>query len=162
LVNFEAMSGQFRYTQWDPILIVSQIITIQTLFYTSLGILIYVSDCMTGQSPALSHLFSYQEIGVKTSHGRLIIFSYLLNALFGSIVLWHLVQRAKPCLDFSLTCHLIHLMICWFYNKSFPNSFMWWILNIICVTITCVCGEFLCLKTELKAIPLSLSQRSEV
>jgi len=52
--------GQFRYSVWDPPLIVSQILTIQGLFYTSLGILIYVSDCLTGHSPSLGHIFSYQ------------------------------------------------------------------------------------------------------
>ena len=54
------MSGNFRYTQWDPQLIVSQIFTIQALFYTSLGVLVYVSDCLTGHSPSLNHIFSYQ------------------------------------------------------------------------------------------------------
>ena len=54
------MTGQFRYTTWDPILIVSQILTVQTMFYTSLGILIYVADCLTDYSPSLTHMFSYQ------------------------------------------------------------------------------------------------------
>ncbi|CAG2103417.1 unnamed protein product [Medioppia subpectinata] len=156
------MSGHFRYTQWDPQLIISQIITIQSLFYTSLGVLIYISDCITGHSPQLNHLFNYQELNFKSSHGRLIILSYFLNALFGALVLWHLVQRAKPCLDFSVTTHLIHLVICWVFSGHFPSSMWWWIVNILSVTITCVCGEFLCLKTELKSIPLTLSQRTEV
>lgn len=53
------MSGQFRYSIWDPALIIFQIITVQAMFYSSLGILIYVVDCLTGYSPSLSHIFSY-------------------------------------------------------------------------------------------------------
>jgi len=80
--------------------------------------------------------------------------------MFSALVLWHFVQRAKPCLDFSVTTHLIHLVLSWLYNGHFPTTFSWWILNVICASIMCVGGEFLCLKTEMKAIPLL--QKSDV
>lgn len=71
-----------------------------------------------------------------------------------SFYLWYIVKRAKPCLDYSATIHTIHLLFCWIFTGSFPFSFSWWILNSICIGITCVCGEFLCMKTEMKSIPL--------
>jgi hypothetical protein len=155
------MSGQFRFSVWDPLLITSQILTIQALYYTSLGVLVFVADSVYGQPPSLSHIFGYQEVGVKTGLGRFLLFCYLLNSLCGSFYLWYFVKRAKPCLDFAVTVHVIHLVASWAFNGSFPTTFSWWILNIICVAVMCVCGEFLCMRTEMKAIPL-LSQKSDV
>lgn len=31
------MAGQFRYTVWDPVMIISQIVTLQSVFYVCLG-----------------------------------------------------------------------------------------------------------------------------
>ncbi|KAH9361872.1 hypothetical protein HPB48_003719 [Haemaphysalis longicornis] len=79
-----------------------------------------------------------------------------------SLGLWYFVQRTKQCLDFSCTVHLFHLIGCWIYNAAFPHTLSWWLLNTACVTVTCVCGEFLCIRTEMKAIPLSLSPKADL
>lgn len=70
------------------------------------------------------------------------------------MILWFVVERAKPCLDFTLTNFFIHFLFTWIYNGYFPSSFSWWFLNALSVTIMCVAGEYLCLKAELKSIPL--------
>lgn len=110
--------------------------------------------------------------------GRLIICGFIINSLVGSVLLWFIVKRTKLCLDFryvtkllkvnyvhiifltipcSCTFHALHLITCWMYNSSFPTTFSWWLLNAVCGIIMCVCGEFLCLKTELKEIPVGYS-----
>lgn len=53
------MSGSFRNTQWDPALIISQIIAVQCIVYLSLGIIMAVLDLLTGDSNSLEHLFEY-------------------------------------------------------------------------------------------------------
>ncbi|GBP67431.1 Protein SYS1 homolog [Eumeta japonica] len=95
------------------------------------------------------------EIHVRDSEGRSVILAFILNALVGAFVLWMVVGRTKLCLDFSCTYHCIHLLVCWIYNGIFPMTFSWWTLNVACAAITCVTAEFLCLRTELQAIPLS-------
>jgi hypothetical protein len=92
----------------------------------------------------------------------MVISAFVINALIGSVTLWHVVERTKLCMDFSCTWHFIHLIICWFYNGSFPTTFSWWALNVACATLMCVCAEFLCLRTELKAIPLSLGPKTDL
>ncbi|XP_044727204.1 protein SYS1 homolog [Chrysoperla carnea] len=156
------MSGSFRNTQWDPALIISQIIAVQCIVYLSLGIIMAVLDLLTGDSNSLEHLFEYHEIHIRDVGGRMVIIAFILNSLIGSLVLWFIVQRTKQCLDFSCTWHLLHLLICWSYNGSFPSSLSWWLLNIACVTLMCVCGEFLCLRTELREIPLSLGPKVDL
>ena len=83
-------------------------------------------------------------------------FLYLLNLdfIFSSLGLWYVVQRTKLCLDFTCTVHLFHMFFCWYYNGALPLYFSWWVINLICVAVMCVAGEFLCMRTELRAIPV--------
>ncbi|PRD31860.1 UNVERIFIED_CONTAM: Sys1 [Trichonephila clavipes] len=131
------MRGHFRYFVWDPFLIVSQIITIQAIFYGLLGL--WVSKFFT-----IENVLVFKNFNCSSS------------------VLWYFVQRTKLCLDFTVTAHLIHLCLCWWYSSAFPSTFSWWLLNIICVTVTCVCAEFLCMRTEMKAIPLSMGVKTDL
>lgn len=153
------ISGQFRKTMWDPFLIISQIIAIQTVMYFCLGLWIWIVASFIGSTKSLDYAFHYKQIHVRDFAGQFIIIIFILNALIGAIALWWLVQRTKQCMDFACTAHLIHLLCCWIYNASFPSTFSWWCLNIISLSIMCVCGEFLCMKTELQAIPLSMNSQ---
>ncbi|KAK6616858.1 hypothetical protein RUM43_014999 [Polyplax serrata] len=155
-------SGQFRITIWDPILIVSQIVALQAVFYLSLGGILFLMDVLLDSSRSLDHLFKYQEIHVRDLGGKLVIVGFVINALMGSVGLWFIVERTKQCLDFSSTTHLIHLMACWNYNSSFPNTISWWLLNLACLAIMCVSGEFLCLRSELRAIPINLTPKVDL
>lgn len=76
--------------------------------------------------------------------------------------MWFIVQRTKQCLDFSSTIHFLHLLACWYYTGQFPLGFSWWCLNIVCLASMCICSEFLCMKTELRAIPLSMGQKTDL
>jgi hypothetical protein len=71
-----------------------------------------------------------------------------------SLILWLVVKRAKPCLDHSVTIHIIHVVAVCLFSHHIPMSLSWWLLNVICAGITCITAEFLCLKSELKDIPL--------
>lgn len=156
------MGGHFRYSVWDPFLIISQIVTIQSIYYMSLGMWIFITDVMFGYSQSLDQLFLYKELHVKDIHGRCITGSFLLNSLCCSLALWHFVQRTKQCLDFTVTTHFMHLVVCWIYNGTFPTTLSWWLINIICIIIMCVCGEFLCMRSEMKAIPLSIGPKADL
>lgn len=156
------LTGSFRYTQWDPWLLMSQIVSVQCSMYVSLGAMLIILGFIAGDSRTLDHIFEYHEIQVRDFGGKMVISAFVLNALVGSFLLWIIVERTKQCLDFSCTWHLIHLIICWFYNGEFPTTFSWWALNLACVTLMCVCGEFLCLRTELQAIPLSLGPKTDL
>lgn len=155
MFKMKKFTGSFRYTQWDPCLLISQIIAMQSVVYLSLSLLMAVMQDLSGAARTLDHIFEYHEIHVRNVEGRLVIFAFVLNALVGALALWLIVQRTKLCLDFSCTFHFIHLLLCWYYNGAFPTTFSWWTLNVACAAITCVSGEFLCLRTELQAIPLA-------
>ena len=51
------MFQMFYGTTWDPRLIVSQILTMQCLFYVSLGLFMWVLDAITGNVLSLGMKF---------------------------------------------------------------------------------------------------------
>ncbi|RWS24369.1 SYS1-like protein [Leptotrombidium deliense] len=197
--------SQFRIVVWDPALIISQIVTIQCCFYSSLCLIIALLCSVTRESVSLAHVFDYRSINAKSVFGVSLTCAHLFNTLCGikndiasgedvlnlviflycgliklhirtvnliflfytilycSIIintyrasyLWFFVKRAKPCLDYSVTAYAIHTFMCFVYNGYLSNTYSWWILNTICVACTCIFGELLCSRSEMKAIPLS-------
>merc|ERR1711911_443799 len=150
-------------TMGVPPLIISQIVAVQCIMYISLGLwIILLLHFMGGHPVSIDYIFRYQDVNVKDVSGRLVIACFLLNSIVGAATLWAIVQRTKLCLDFSATAHLLHLVACCFYNSTLPSSPSWWILHLSCVAITCVMGEFLCLRSEMKAIPLGMASRVDL
>nr|SVE74873.1 EOG090X0FH3 [Daphnia carinata] len=154
------MSGSFRIAIWDPPLIISQIVAVQCIMYVSLGLwIIVLLNVLTGHPVSIDYIFKYQ---VFDLFGRLVVACFLLNSLISATSLWVIVQRTKLCLDFSVTAFFLHLVASLIYNSGWPYSASWWVLQFSCVTITCVLAEFLCMRSEMKSIPLGMSARVDL
>jgi hypothetical protein len=59
------MNG-FRYQKWDPTLIISQIIAVQTLYYLGIGFWVLLATFAIDRAPSLDYIFSY-EVRTKSS-----------------------------------------------------------------------------------------------
>nr|CAG4637414.1 EOG090X0FH3 [Ceriodaphnia reticulata]SVE73245.1 EOG090X0FH3 [Ceriodaphnia reticulata] len=154
------MSGSFRITVWDPPLIISQIVAVQCIMYVSLGLwIILLLNVIAGHPVSIDYIFKYQVID---ANGRLVVACFLLNSLISAASLWAIVQRTKLCLDFSATAYFLHLVASLIYNSAWPSSASWWVLQSSCITITCVLAEFLCMRSEMKSIPLGMSARVDL
>uniref|UniRef100_A0AC34QQZ7 Protein SYS1 homolog n=1 Tax=Panagrolaimus sp. JU765 TaxID=591449 RepID=A0AC34QQZ7_9BILA len=140
--------ASFRTTVWDPSLIVGQIFALQSIFYLSECVLMILCSFVSTYNPAVEHLFSLQTIRPMTM-------VQLISSVVVAFSLSHIVQRAKQCLDFATTLHIIHVVVVVLYNSSFPTSFTWWLLQIISCVICSVLGEYLCMQKESMEIPLS-------
>lgn len=140
---------------WDPWLIVAQICCIQCLYYLSLGGMLWIF--VGSQLPRLSlkYFFDSSLLSVAniTITGWGIIAAFFLNALFGAGYLVLLVERTKKCLDFTATVYIIHLFFCMGYS-GFPVSLLWWLLNGLCLAVMALLGEWLCMRRELRDIPV--------
>ncbi|PNT72311.1 hypothetical protein BRADI_2g42471v3, partial [Brachypodium distachyon] len=66
----------------------------------------------------------------------------------------YVIERAKKCLDFAATLYIIHLFICIIYG-GWPASITWWVVNIVSLAIMSLLGEYLCIRRELRDIPVS-------
>nr|XP_033792181.1 protein SYS1 homolog [Geotrypetes seraphini]XP_033792183.1 protein SYS1 homolog [Geotrypetes seraphini] len=156
------MAGQFRSYVWDPVLIVSQILLMQAIYYSFLGIWLVVVDSLVHSSPGLDQIFSYEILGFSILQGRLAMMAFILNALTCALGLLYFIRRGKQCLDFTVTVHVFHLLGCWIYNSRFPTTLTWWLVNIACIALMAVIGEYLCMRTELNEIPLNSAPKSNV
>ena len=96
--------------------------------------------------------------------GWITIVAALLNALAGAAFLCVVVERAKKCLDFTVTAHFMHLCSCSLYD-GLPDHWEWWAVNGMSVVLMALLGEYLCMRRELQDIPLfggqSAKERSE-
>ena len=72
--------------------------------------------------------------------------------------LWKVVQRTKQCLDFTVTAHFFHILGCWIYNGHLPSQPSVWLLQLVTITLMCVLGEYLCMRTEMQNIPVLSSK----
>lgn len=62
------MAGQFRSYVWDPVLIVSQIVLMQNVYYGSLGLWLALVDWLLRGSPSLDQMFN-AEVGSSGERG---------------------------------------------------------------------------------------------
>ncbi|OWF48061.1 protein SYS1 homolog [Mizuhopecten yessoensis] len=156
------MTGHFRSNVWDPVLIIAQIVAMQSQFYLLLGIWSYIMNMIGKFDSSLDQVFTQTDIDVLEDSGRLNVIAFLLNSLTSALALWFIVQRTKLCLDFSVTAHLLHFLGCLIYNSHIPSTLPWWIINVISIALMTVTGEFLCMRTEMKAIPLSMGPKADL
>jgi len=141
---------------FDPLLIISQIVAMQSLMYLDLGLWMLVLNGLSGSPAAaigLEHFFSHRSIRLSSTGGWISIVAFFLNSLAGGCFLCVVVERAKKCLDFTATTHLIHLCCTVMYD-GFPGSWEWWVVNCVSVVVMALLGEFLCMRREMQDIPL--------
>lgn len=74
-----------------------------------------------GTSISLDHFFDDKAVSLESEVGWVVIITTLVNSVVGAFLLFLVVERAKKCLDFAFTTHLLHLAACSFYDVS--NSF---------------------------------------
>ena len=75
------MGNQFRYTVWDPWMIISQILTLQAVFYVSLGLWITGFSLLVDSPRSLDQIFSYTELQANKAGGKILIAAFVCNAL---------------------------------------------------------------------------------
>ncbi|GMN37258.1 hypothetical protein TIFTF001_006678 [Ficus carica] len=139
---------------WDPWLIVAQIVCLQCVYYLTLGLLLSLLVGTRVSRMSLVYFFDYSSLTASTVTGWCVIASFLLSSLAGVGYLVYLIERAKKCLDFSVTLYVIHLFICIVYG-GWPSSLTWWVVNGTGVAVMALLGEYLCIKRELREIPIT-------
>ncbi|KAK6914914.1 Integral membrane protein SYS1-related [Dillenia turbinata] len=145
---------------WDPWLIVAQIVCLQCLYYLTLGIFMSILVGSRVSRMSLIYFFDFAAVTASTVTGWCVISSFILTALAGAFYLLYLVERAKKCLDFSATIYIIHLVICILYG-GWPASITWWIVNATGFAVMALLGEYLCIRRELREIPIARFRSSE-
>ena len=58
-----------------------------------------------------------------------------------AIALTVLVERAKKCLDFTLTLYMFDLIICTIYSGEFPTTWSWWLFKLFSLASSVLLGK---------------------
>ncbi|GAB4850175.1 hypothetical protein Ancab_029470 [Ancistrocladus abbreviatus] len=139
---------------WDPWFIVAQIVCLQCLYYLTFGVFSAILVGSRVSRMSLVYFFDFATVTASTLTGWCVIASLLLSSLAGAGCMLYLIERAKKCLDFAATLYIIHLFICTIYG-GWPNSIVWWVVNIIGLGVMALLGEYLCIRRELREIPIT-------
>ncbi|XAR67734.1 hypothetical protein NMG60_11002617 [Bertholletia excelsa] len=154
LVSIGSTGMFYGPVAWDPWLILAQIVCLQCLYYLTLGVFMTLLVGTRVSRLSLVYFFDYATVAASIVTGWCVIAAFLLSSLAGAVYLLYLIERAKKCLDFAATVYIIHLFICIAYG-GWPSSMTWWVVNGIGLAIMSLLGEYLCVKRELREIPIS-------
>jgi len=144
------MDGKFYGSErFNPRLISTQIVVMQSAFYLCLVTVNSCVDLVIGTPQSLSQIFRYQDYTWYSS----IAFSMWVTSLVMAVSLRYVVERVKKCLDFVATYHIFHLFITWL-SSGFPTTFQWWLVNVVAAIVAVVLGEYICMQAEMKEIKL--------
>ncbi|KNC97838.1 uncharacterized protein SPPG_06835 [Spizellomyces punctatus DAOM BR117] len=154
-------SASFRTSTFDPILISAQIVALQSTYYLSASLIVFVLELLTGSPVTLNHVLMHDELRTDTVLGWSLFLANLMNAGLGSYYLLIIVQRAKLCLDFSCTLHILHIVITTLYSRSLPKSFFWWFCFLCTLVVLSLGGEYLCMQREMEPITLAGTKKRQ-
>jgi protein SYS1 len=164
--------------QFNPGLIVAQIALIQCVYYIGLCICIFVSTALTHWAHGLrssseiesseneqndsvksfymlaAEYFSWQAVTMSTWSGCALSLAYILNSFVVAKALHVVVKRHRKCLDFAATVFATHAIASWIFDRRFPASGFWWLIQLVALAISITFAEWLCLRSELADIPI--------
>ncbi|KAL3761076.1 hypothetical protein ACHAWU_005213 [Discostella pseudostelligera] len=138
---------------FNPRLILSQIIALQSFHYVVLGIIFQVNHVLFATSITLDRIFTSKYLDIWSALGWIDNAAVLMSSVIGSLLLAIIVEKSKKCLDFSVTLFLIHIILCSIYDGC-PSTWDWWIVHILGMILMVILGEYCCSKRELSDIPL--------
>ncbi|KTW29070.1 uncharacterized protein T551_02344 [Pneumocystis jirovecii RU7] len=143
---------------FDPILIMSQIVAVQSLFYLSETALVLFLFVISRKQVSLDYIFDFHKISLDNTESLVAGLIWDINSISGTdfqysiLILFFVIRRTKQVLDFTLTMHFIHFIIVFFYSGHFPSNTYWWVVQMISCVFMCLGGEWMCMQRELKPI----------
>ena len=137
--------------------VVGQIVAVQLGFWLVLGVAAVLLDVVVGVTPlqAPLQMFDWRVFRLDSVRGYVSVLAFVAAAALACVVMLLVVGRAKKCLDFCSTMYGYHAVTVVAVSRSLPRSFLWWVLLVVGVVLSTVCSELICLRRELKEIPVS-------
>ena len=151
------MGGRRKKLDFQPVLIVLQIISIQCFYYLGMGTLSGLSNVVFDVPVSMDHFFTDKFVHFNSWSGLVECVNYLLCAIIGAYLLSFIVEKSKKCVDFTFTVYFLHVVFCCMYSQ-FPVAWEWWIIIIISAIAMASLGEYWCATVEMQDIPAVADQ----
>jgi len=142
------------YSQFDPKLIVLQMICNQLVYYCGLTLLYVLLDTCFGLQFHIGQFFHFSIYNTDHMYGMISIISNIFNMVIVIIGLYVITEKANKVLDFMFTTYFVHFIVCVFYNGTIFLSWRWYIVNGILMVLTIFTGEYVLLHGEQQEIKL--------
>ncbi|OIW26569.1 hypothetical protein CONLIGDRAFT_655957 [Coniochaeta ligniaria NRRL 30616] len=140
-------------SELPPLKILSQILALQTAYYTAALVLTLFTSLVAGTKFSLDLVFSWQAVRGDTTQGWVWGFLWVVDGgLFMSIAIVLLVARSKLVLDFALSLHAIHLVVVTLYTRQVPRNAAWWLAMAASSALGVALGVWGCRYRELRPI----------
>lgn len=134
----------------------------QFAYYTSLSGCVYFCTLFAGHRPHLAQIFSQHSFDTDLKYGYCTVFANVLNIIFWVVANACIVEKAKKCLDFTITVFVVHLFVmCPMYGIPSFSPLSWWCIHIALITVSTLISEAVCMKLESQEIKLSINELLE-
>mmetsp|Transcript_26640 Transcript_26640/g.50053 ORF Transcript_26640/g.50053 Transcript_26640/m.50053 type:complete len:164 (+) Transcript_26640:32-523(+) len=143
----------FGADEFNPRLIMTQIVVMQSSFWLCLGAMVAAADWLLSEEQSAAQLFQPEAYTWSTKRGLILASALWLTSVLMAVELRFVIQRAKKCLDFVATYHLFHLLAT-FLAEGFPANSEWWIIQFPALLVAVLLGEYLCMRAETQDIKL--------
>ena len=146
---------------FKPKIIISSILMISSAYYIINILFIIFFNSFFGIRLNIHQIISDKALDFSSVYGSCYLLSLFFTYVFMIAVFIFFVDKAKNILDFVLTNFFIHLILCTI-NSGFPSTFIWWVAQVIVLTLVTLISEFISLKIEQQEIKLDFSVAKKV
>jgi hypothetical protein len=146
---------------FNPSLIVSQILLIISINYTLSIIFTIVFNSLFGLNLHIDQILSSEPIDFQNNYGYCFLMTNLATNILMIFVFVLLIDKANKILDYALTTFFFHIILTTL-NSNFPINILWWIINGILLTVVTLVSEYISLKLDQKDIRLNFSTSDKV
>ena len=149
--------GRWSSARFDPLLIVAQIACMQCLFYAALCPFVLCARALAA-GRALVADFALDALFVPARVVSAGVFPALCAHVCAAAVcaagLVFVVGKAKRCWDYATTICVLHALASLCVARGACGVFWWWAILVATGLVCTFLGEYLCMRHELRAIPI--------
>jgi len=141
---------------FDPVLIISQIFLILSLYYIIQIFFTFLFNTIFGLKLHIDQILAAEVLDFSTPYGFAYLCTSFFTYLFMCVLYIVIVDKANKILDYVLTNFLFHLIMTTL-NSHFPFNFLWWMTHSIFLILTTLISEFISLKLDQRGIKLNFN-----
>ena len=139
---------------FDPLLILSQIFLVLSVFYFLLILFTLIFNNLFSLQLHLHQIIGSDQFDLTSNYGINTLCAYFFTYLIMIAVYILIIDKAKNILDYVLTNFFLNIIITTFYYR-FPANLSYWFFNILFVALNTLISEYICVKKESQDIPVN-------
>jgi hypothetical protein len=150
-----------KNTNFNPILITSQIFLVISIYYILLIFFTIVYNTLFNLKLHIDQILSGDAFDFQNSYGYCTFLANLSTHVILTFVFIMVIEKANKILDYALTTFFIQLILTTL-NSQFPLNFFWWIFNVALFALTTLVSEYISIRLDQKNIALDLKVSDKV